>query len=40
MKLLAKWINDAVENPENEQKLSQIREEVKEMCSKFPVPGI
>lgn len=40
MKWLARVINDAVTNWENTAKLSELKAEVKEVCAKFPVPGI
>lgn len=40
MKWLARVINDAVTNWENAGKLSELKAEVKEVCAKFPVPGI
>lgn len=40
MKQIANWINEAINNRENTEKLRQIREEVKEVCLKYPIPGI
>lgn len=40
MKLIASWIVKVISNIHNQQVLSQIREEVAQMCSRFPVPGI
>lgn len=40
MKMIANWINRAIENHGNDQKLFSIHEEVKELCAGFPVPGI
>jgi glycine hydroxymethyltransferase len=37
MKLIAKWISDALENRENAGKLQQIRGEVGELAEKFPL---
>jgi glycine hydroxymethyltransferase len=37
MKLIAGWINEVVENKNNEQKLAAIRAEVKELTKKFPL---
>ena len=37
MKLIAKWINEALENRENSGKLQQIRGEVGELAEKFPL---
>jgi glycine hydroxymethyltransferase len=39
MKLIAKWINEALENRENAGKLAQIRGEVGELAEKFPLYG-
>jgi glycine hydroxymethyltransferase len=40
IKLTVNWINDAIANKNNESKLTEIRNEVKEHCLKFPVPGV
>lgn len=40
MKVIAKWMNEVVENPEDESKLSKIAGEVKEFCNKFPALGL
>lgn len=40
MKWLARVINDAVTNWQDTAKLESLRVEVKDICSKFPVPGI
>jgi glycine hydroxymethyltransferase len=37
MKLIAKWINEALENRENAGKLQQVRGEVGELAEKFPL---
>lgn len=39
MKNIARWINEALENRNDAEKLAQIKNEVKEMCINFPVPG-
>jgi glycine hydroxymethyltransferase len=39
MKMIAGWINDVVNNWQNETKLAEIRIAVKTLCNKFPVPG-
>ncbi len=39
MKLIAKWINEALENRENTGKLAQIRGEVAELAEQFPLYG-
>lgn len=40
MKILAKWINDVCSAPTDEATQTRVRGEVKELCKKFPVPGI
>jgi glycine hydroxymethyltransferase len=40
MQRIAEMFNIVAENIENEEKLAETKEEVKEMCKKFPVPGI
>jgi glycine hydroxymethyltransferase len=40
MKKVANWINEAIEARSDEAKLKKIKEEVKEFCLGFPVPGI
>lgn len=37
MKQIAKWIQQTLENPNDEKHLSKIANEVKELCLKFPV---
>lgn len=37
---IADWLDRVISNIENEELHKQIKEEVKEMCLKFPVPGI
>ncbi|MFA6295708.1 MAG: serine hydroxymethyltransferase, partial [Candidatus Paceibacterota bacterium] len=37
---IASWINDAVTNFDNDVKLNSIKNEVKNLAQKFPVPGI
>jgi glycine hydroxymethyltransferase len=39
METIAEWMKQAVDNHENEQKLKDIRQEVKEFCLKFPLPS-
>ena len=39
MKLIAQWIQQALEKPEEEKLLNKIASEVKELCAKFPCPG-
>ena len=40
MEKLAEWIDRVISDPENKENLITIKEEVKELCLKFPVPGI
>ncbi|HLD70481.1 MAG TPA: serine hydroxymethyltransferase, partial [Negativicutes bacterium] len=35
MKLIAGWINEIISNPKNAKK---VREEIKKLCKKFPLP--
>jgi glycine hydroxymethyltransferase len=39
MKLIAKWITEALENRENAGKLAKIRGEVGELAEEFPLYG-
>jgi len=38
MKHIASYINRAIENADNESELTKIHEEVKELCTHFPLP--
>ncbi len=40
MERIAGWINEVISNVEDEEVLTRVKEEVKEMCLGFPVPGI
>jgi glycine hydroxymethyltransferase len=40
MILIAKWIDQVISNIEDTELHKQVKKEVKEMCLKFPVPGI
>ncbi len=40
MKQIANWIFDIVSQPDDLSIQTQIREEVADLCSRFPVPGI
>lgn len=40
MEQVASWMDDAIRNHADEKKLTQIREQVKALGMKFPVPGI
>ena len=39
-KLIAKFIHEAIQNKDNEEKLKVIHTEVMECCSHFPIPSI
>lgn len=39
-KKIASFIHQAIVARDDEEKLSQLREEVKEFCSNYPVPSI
>ncbi len=39
-KQVANWINEAISNKDNEEKLQQIKEEIKQLCLKFPIPSM
>ena len=38
MKLIVAWIDEALQNKEDENKLSVLKKKVKELCAKFPIP--
>ena len=40
MEIIAKWVNDVVENVEDKKTMQRVKAEVKDLCSNFPVPGI
>lgn len=40
MRKIVAWIDEAIRNFKDEKVLAGIKEQVKEFCSKFPVPGI
>lgn len=40
MKKMAVWIDAVVKDFKNDQNLANIKEEVKDLCIKFPVPGV
>lgn len=40
MKEIARLIDSVISNPNDEENLKRIKFEVKELCSKFPAPGI
>jgi len=37
MQTIAGWINDAIDNADNETRLAEIRKEVESLCEKFPL---
>lgn len=39
MRQIAQWIIEALKNKDNDQKLEEIRQEVKTLCAKFPIPS-
>ena len=40
MKKIANWIEEAIKNKNSENELNKIKENVKEFCLKFPMPGV
>lgn len=40
MKHIAEWIVEAVNSRDDEKKIAEIREAVKTLCTKFPIPSI
>lgn len=40
MKRIAQWISQAVKNKDNEGKLKELKEQVKDFCLKFPIPSV
>lgn len=40
MEMIAEWIDRVIADPENEESLQAIRQEVESLCLNFPVPGI
>lgn len=40
MRQIAKYIDEAVTNIDDEGKLNNIKEEVKQMCQQFPIPSV
>lgn len=40
MKKIAEWITTVLQAVDNEEKLANIREQIREFCVDFPVPGI
>ena len=37
IKLIARYINDAISNHKNNKTLKQVNKEVKKLCKKFPI---
>ena len=37
---LADWMNEVAGNVENEKRQDQIAGEVRELCARFPAPGV
>jgi len=35
---IAAWIDEAIMNKDNEEKLAELKKEVKKLCGKFPLP--
>jgi glycine/serine hydroxymethyltransferase len=40
MKLIASWMDKVISNPTDEAVADKVRAEVKDLCAKFPAPGI
>jgi glycine hydroxymethyltransferase len=40
MRFIAKKIDEVIMNSNDEEKLKRIREEVKDFCNGFPIPGL
>ncbi|RMF85906.1 MAG: serine hydroxymethyltransferase [Nitrospinota bacterium] len=40
MRLIARWINEVVQNIGDEERIQRIKNEVRELCHHFPPPGI
>ncbi|MDX1765612.1 MAG: serine hydroxymethyltransferase [Candidatus Saccharimonadales bacterium] len=40
MALIAGWMKQAIDGRDDEKKLAKIREETREFCTKFPLPGV
>jgi len=38
MKLIASYIDEALQNKDNDAKLDELKDRVKELCQKFPIP--
>jgi glycine hydroxymethyltransferase len=40
IKKIATWINSALENKDNQENLDIIKNDVEDMCNKFPIPSV
>ena len=40
IKLIVSWIDDAINNKDNQNKLAKLKNNIKEMCLRFPIPSI
>lgn len=40
IRMVAEWINKAIENKNDEKKLAQIKDEVRSLCLRFPIPSV
>jgi glycine hydroxymethyltransferase len=40
MRLIGAWMDEVVSNPFDESRIARIRGEVRELCTRFPAPGI
>ena len=40
MRQLAAWMATVIDAPEDEGRIKRVRAEVKELCERFPAPGI
>lgn len=40
VKKIAKWLDEVIRKPTDEKVLSRVKEEVRQLCLNFPVPGI
>lgn len=38
MKLIVAWVDEALQNKEDENKLGELKKKVQELCAKFPIP--
>ncbi|MFW5799345.1 MAG: serine hydroxymethyltransferase [Spirochaetota bacterium] len=39
-KMVAKWIDEVITNYQNEEVITKVSNEVKELCKKYPAPGL